>query len=341
MLEDDAFSNCNNLEEITIPGSANAFRVYNVFRRCNNLKSIIIGNGYTEIKDNMFERMYTLEKVSLPNTISEIGNNAFSGCSTLKEINIPSSVKTIGDRAFEGCESIEEINIPNGVTSIGEWAFGSCNSLKEIIIPNSVTTISDGAFSFCENLTSIVMGDGITKISRSMFNMDNLQTIVIGKNVEEIEEFAFGWHKNLREITISNKLKIIGDCAFVGCTGLTTVNYTGTEEEWEEVELNSGDYNGALFNATINYISVPVLASTKTYVSDDGKSFEVTPINIATGNTVILALYNGTVFVEMQSALYDGETMHFTTTKAYTNAKVMVWDNLTNLKPVCDVEVVK
>ena len=31
----------------------------------------------------------------------------------------------------------------------------------------------------------------------------------------------------------------------------------------------------------------------------------------------------------------------FTTEKTYTNAKVFVWDNLTNLKPVCNVEIVK
>lgn len=43
----------------------------------------------------------------------------------------------------------------------------------------------------------------------------------------------------------------------------------------------------------------------------------------------------------MQSAVYTGEAVPFTTTKAYTNAKVMVWDDLTNLKPVCEVENVQ
>ena len=40
----------------------------------------------------------------------------------------------------------------------------------------------------------------------------------------------------------------------------------------------------------------------------------------------------------MQSAIYTGEEIPFTTTKTYTKAKVMVWDVITNLKPVCNVE---
>ena len=43
----------------------------------------------------------------------------------------------------------------------------------------------------------------------------------------------------------------------------------------------------------------------------------------------------------MQSATYEGNELSFTTNKTYTNTKVMVWDNLTSLKPVCDVEIVK
>ena len=46
-------------------------------------------------------------------------------------------------------------------------------------------------------------------------------------------------------------------------------------------------------------------------------------------------------FVEMQSAVYAGEAIPFKTTKSYTNAKVMVWDGLTTLRPVCKVEIIK
>ena len=88
-------------------------------------------------------------------------------------------------------------------------------------------------------------------------------------------------------------------------------------------------------------IEVIKFEGTKTKVSEDKKSFSITPINIENGKTVILALYNGEQFVEMQKEVYAGVDIMFTTTKSYTNAKVMVWENLTNLKPVCNVEIVK
>lgn len=84
-----------------------------------------------------------------------------------------------------------------------------------------------------------------------------------------------------------------------------------------------------------------VMVGTKTTVSADDKIFTIKPINIASGNTVILALYNENGLTEMKSAIYNGEDIQFTTDKAYTNAKVMVWNSLSDMIPMCDVEIVK
>ena len=56
---------------------------------------------------------------------------------------------------------------------------------------------------------------------------------------------------------------------------------------------------------------------------------------------VILALYDNGTLLEMQSLVYEGSEMSFTTNKAYNEAKVIVWDKLSGLKPICDVEFVK
>lgn len=69
-------------------------------------------------------------------------------------------------------------------------------------------------------------------------------------------------------------------------------------------------------------ITIVKFEGTKTIVSNNGKSFVVKPINIASGNAVILALYNGDTFVEMQSATCNGADISFTTSESYTKAKV-------------------
>ena len=75
------------------------------------------------------------------------------------------------------------------------------------------------------------------------------------------------------------------------------------------------------------------------------KSWAVMPplysVNITVGNTVILALYDNGKFIEMQSRIYDGSDVTFKTDKPYTNAKVMVWESLENMKSVCGTEKVK
>lgn len=88
-------------------------------------------------------------------------------------------------------------------------------------------------------------------------------------------------------------------------------------------------------------ITIVKFEGTKTIVPEDGNSFTIKPVNIAIGSTVVLALYDNGKFIEMQSEKYNGTNISFTTDKPYTNAKVMVWDSLENMKPVCNVEIIK
>ena len=116
------------------------------------------------------------------------------------------------------------------------------------------------------------------------------------------------------------------------------VNLTGSKTD---IEISLIPLSGNTLKANTYKITVICGSFTNTAVSEDGKSFTVTPVNVENGKTVILALYDGEKLVEMHSAVYTGESVLFTTTKAYTNAKVMIWDDLTSLKPVCDVETIE
>ena len=87
-------------------------------------------------------------------------------------------------------------------------------------------------------------------------------------------------------------------------------------------------------------ITVVKLDSTIANVSEDGKNFDIISPSAEAGNVVVLALYNGERFVEAQSAVYDGDKVSFTTDKAYTYGKVMIFSSLSGLEPVCNSEVI-
>ena len=161
----------------------------------------------------------------------------------------------------------------------------------------------------------------------------NLTEIIIPEGVEIIDRSAFEDCANLINVTIPHTVTRINYGAFNNCRNLATVFYSGTEADWESIIIGNG--NSSLIDTEKVYV-----ARTTTTVSDFGKTFTIIPTNVKNGKAVILALYDGDNLIEIQYAIYEGKPILLTTNKGYTNAKVMAWENMTSLKPVCYVEIV-
>ena len=229
------------------------------FESCILLSEVKIGNGVTSIGSSAFYDCSSLVSVTIPDSVTSIGDWAFSGCSSLLSVTIPGSVTSIGEYAFSGCSSLLSVTIPDSVTSIGEYAFSGCSSLVSVTIPDSVTSIGYRAFAGCSSLVSVVIGDGVTSIGNYAFAWcDSLVSVVIGDSVTSIGEYAFYNCYSLVSVVIGDSVTSISYCAFDDCDSLTDVYYTGTEEEWANIEIdNSYGSNKYLLNATIHYNYVP------------------------------------------------------------------------------------
>ena len=123
-LSDEAFSENENITEVTIPDSV------------------------TYIGDDCFSYCYNLSKITLSKNIKSVNYHSFAYNTKLKEINIPSGVTYIGEYAFLGCSSLSKVTIPDTVTTIESCAFNHCNILKSVYIPSSVKEIGIQAFGF-------------------------------------------------------------------------------------------------------------------------------------------------------------------------------------------------
>ena len=121
------------------------------------------------------------------------------------------------------------------VTSIDEIAFYCCDSLTSIYIPNSITKIGNFAFGNCPVLTSIVVESGNPRYdSRNNCNAiietaDNTliagcKNTIIPNSVISIGERAFEGCDGLTSIVIPNSVTAIGNKAFYNCDGLTSIN---------------------------------------------------------------------------------------------------------------------
>ena len=144
------------------------------------------------------------------------------------------SVTSINNDVFRNCADLTSITIPNSVTSIGYQAFANCSKLTSITIPNSVTSIGFGAFTNCSKLTSLIVESGNTKYdSRDNCNaiietasnklIAGCKNTIIPNSVTSIGERAFAGCSGLTSITIPNSVTSIGEYAFSGCSGLTSI----------------------------------------------------------------------------------------------------------------------
>ena len=233
-----AFSSCSALPSITIPNSVTSIGD-RAFSWCSGLTSITIPNSVKSIGEYAFEGCSGLTSITIPNSVTSIGAYAFAECSGLTSITIPNSVTSIGNSAFCFCTGLTSITIPNSVTSIGNWAFYGCSGLTSITIPNSVTSIGNSAFNGCSGMTSIVVEKG----NKTYDSRENCNAIIetasnkliagckntfIPNSVTSIGENAFYGCKGLTSITIPNSVTSIGNWAFYGCDALTSVKIPKT-----------------------------------------------------------------------------------------------------------------
>lgn len=238
------------------------------FRQCKNLTNITIPQNVIWIEEYAFSGCNSLNYIIIPKDVTWIGNSAFSQCNNLTNIIIPNGVTTIGANAFYGCNRLENITIPNSVTTLGNSVFQGCTNLTTAIISNNITIIESTTFSGCTSLTTIEIPASVETIKNTAFNgCTSLTSIEIPASVETIEEDAFLGCSSLKTVTFEkgSKLKMIQYNTFRDCTSLTTIEIPASVET---VEANA--FNGCTSLKTVTFEKGSQLLMVDGYYMDNG-----------------------------------------------------------------------
>ena len=178
--------------------------------------------------------------------VTKIGENAFNGCTGLTSIVIPNTVSSIGNTAFYGCTGLTSVTSQNPTPpTCGTDVFGNVNTQN---IPLTVPAESISLYKFADTWKDfkypVSVGDtkevgGITYRVISETDVEVIAgtskytgDIIIPKGltidsknyvVTKIGENAFNGCTGLTSIVIPNTVSSIVNTAFYGCTGLTSV----------------------------------------------------------------------------------------------------------------------
>lgn len=215
-----------------------------------------IPDSVTSLGAYSFENCTSLTDISIPNSVTSAGNYPFSGCSGLKNVTVPANVFELAvPYMFANCTNIEYINVDennesytsiDGVlfnksgTELVQYPAGNYRTVYKI--PDSTTRIYSGAFKDSTHLTSITIPDNVTNIGNRAFeNCISLTDIAFPDNTTKIGSYMFSGCESLKSITIPDSVTDIEDYAFSGCDNLQNIYYSGTQEQWSNINIEYGN----------------------------------------------------------------------------------------------------
>lgn len=198
---------------------------YHAFSNCQNLQDVTLPDGVTTIVEAAFKGCKNLKNVVLPKSVTSLGWSTFAECTSLTSIVIPDGVTYLGNSSFWGCSSLTSVELPNSLKSIGSWAFCDCTSLTSVIIPNSVTEILASAFLRCTNLTDVIISNNVSDVWAYAFD-DTPWLNNQPDGIVYVGGVAYQYKGEMppnANIKIKEGTKTINDKLFFGCTGLSSV----------------------------------------------------------------------------------------------------------------------
>ena len=254
-----SFSECNNIQSVTIPGSVTNIGPF-AFSSCGGLTNItFMGNAPTV---ELYQGM-------------DLGSFPYSGCAVRVPVGSTGWEADIDSNGLWHGMKIEYYGLPEEEPSAFMVTFdaneGECDeALRDIakgeaigelptptregykfmgwyvdeelidasyVVLGEVTvlaqwmalpefTIADGVLTEVElnGATEVIIPDGVTSIGDSAFyNCSGLTSVTIPDSVTSIGKGAFSYCSGLTSMTIPDSVTSIGERAFYYCSGLTSV----------------------------------------------------------------------------------------------------------------------
>lgn len=118
---------------------------------------------------------------------------------------------------------IKTVTVEDGITMIGAYAFSS-SSVESVTIADSVTEIKNNVFGACKSLVSVKMGKNVQNIGNYAFSgCSKLESITLPSTLTSAATAVFNNCSSMKSVIIEEGVKYIGNDYFDGCSSLKEI----------------------------------------------------------------------------------------------------------------------
>jgi hypothetical protein len=207
--------------------------------------SYSVDNRCKLIDKKAFGSRLELRSVFASDNLERIEPFAFFGCG-ISEFECPDSLVSIGERSFFNCENLERISLGGSLQEIQGNAF-SHTKISSLNIPGTIRKIdfpvaegctltysgADATFRIAENENGLHLDEFGVLYDKSCSEGpvlvkaidENLRTYCVAPGTQKIANDAFANKTKLEKVSFPISLREVGEGAFKGCSGLTTVDF--------------------------------------------------------------------------------------------------------------------
>ncbi len=214
-----------------------AFLPKKVDAKENLITKIVLPKTIERVGNNAFSYCTSLKEVVFSSSVTELGESVFSSCTNLESVTLPSNLTVIKDSTFHGCKKLKDIVIPTTVTKIEYRAFRECESLETVNFSNALKTIGHEAFFGCSSLTSVNLPTSLIELGGYSFAYTKVKTFTVPKNIKTVNSALLGWCEELETLNLPADLISIEMSALAYCINLTTINFAGTLQQWNDLSI--------------------------------------------------------------------------------------------------------
>ena len=192
------------------------------------------------VKNNAFRNKYALRTVYIGEAVSQIGSGAFNQCTSLESVLFENTrIRVLEEETFYNCFSLTELVLPANLEEIGSNAFAYCGQLSSVAFPETLQKIGYNAFNGC-GLSSLELPSSLLTIDDYAFSNAFFTQLTLPESVQSVGRYAFAYCYNLKAVTLLCESPVIGEYAFLMCSGLQLVNnFSGLD-----IEAGSAAYGG-------------------------------------------------------------------------------------------------